>query len=113
MLNPRKKHSIHPIPKKPITALCLIIALGAGIQVHQLSKIVQNQPNRSRRNQIEENLRDRIPTKQIPDGISPRPKASKTNIVKADDVVVREGWDSSPIVVESHKLVFFTVPKAG
>lgn len=46
-----------------------------------------------------------------------QPSSSAENntnqLVKPDDIVVSDAWDASPIVLESHKLVFFTVPKAG
>ena len=29
----------------------------------------------------------------------------------SDDIFKRSGWDNDPVVIESHKLVFFTVPK--
>ena len=35
------------------------------------------------------------------------------DLVKPNDFVYSAAWDASPIVIESHKLVFFTVPKAG
>jgi Sulfotransferase family len=46
---------------------------------------------------------------------SPRP-VNQSNFVKASDFIYRydaEHWDSSPIVVEKYKLVFFTVPKVA
>lgn len=33
------------------------------------------------------------------------------NIDWSDDIFRRSGWDKDPIVIESHKLLFFTVPK--
>jgi Sulfotransferase family len=39
------------------------------------------------------------------------------DIVMEDDYIYKErialGWDSSPVVIESHKLIFFTIPKVG
>jgi len=35
----------------------------------------------------------------------------KGKIDWTDDIFVRKGWDNDPIVIESHKLLFFTVPK--
>lgn len=40
----------------------------------------------------------------------------QTNLVKGGDFVYyksRDRWDSAPIVLESHRLIFFTIPKAG
>lgn len=39
------------------------------------------------------------------------------DIVKENDYIyqerVNDSWDSAPIVIESHKLIFFTIPKVG
>ena len=38
---------------------------------------------------------------------------SKLVHIQATDYIYSKHWDSAPIVVESHKLIFFTVPKVG
>jgi hypothetical protein len=34
-------------------------------------------------------------------------------MVQVDDFVYKRGWNAAPVVIESHKLIFFTVQKAG
>ena len=101
-------------------AFSLLVLLGAWLQLQQFSKIRQ-QSNWNRRTQsIAEEVQPTA-AKHRPKGFATRSKAGFTtrsgapraDVVKAGDFVFSEGWDSSPIVIESHKLVFFTVPKAG
>ena len=102
--------------KKPLSAaLCLLIAAGAWLQVCQLEYLGRQEAKRN----VEEQMFRQVGTgtsRYRPRGFALRAKTSTNrifNLVKAGDFVYSEGWDSSPIVVESHKLVFFTVPKAG
>jgi Sulfotransferase family len=40
----------------------------------------------------------------------------KVRVLRGDHIYYRDhdiSWDSSPIVIESHKLIFFTIPKVG
>lgn len=48
--------------------------------------------------------------------ISPRKDGIRKDLVKPGDFIYYKQehyWDSSPIVIESHKLIFFTIPKVG
>jgi hypothetical protein len=45
-----------------------------------------------------------------------RPEGTRKDLVKAGDYIYyrnMEHWDASPIVIESHKLIFFSIPKVG
>lgn len=55
------------------------------------------------------------PFKKMMMPIPPRPTNPPKDLVKAGDFIYYDkyDWDSAPVVVESHKLVFFTIPKAG
>lgn len=88
---------------------CFVLALfwGVFLNIFQGSKLLDPSPTPSRRNSIE---RANFPSKLR--FIKPKPNR-KTDLVKLGDYAYSAGWDSSPIVIESHKLVFFTVPKAG
>lgn len=48
--------------------------------------------------------------------IPPRSQGVQKDLVKAGDYIYfrdEEHWDAAPVVLESHKLVFFTIPKVG
>lgn len=52
-----------------------------------------------------------------PSKYRPLPRRRSTTTVKAGDFIyykdLGQSWDAAPIVIESHKLVFFTIPKVG
>ncbi|CAB9497592.1 Carbohydrate sulfotransferase 9 [Seminavis robusta] len=92
----------------------LVVVTGLFLNLLQVSKLKDvPSPNQSgRRAQIDPVSRSTI--KYKPKGFAKRSMKHANVLVKAGDFVYSEaGWDSSPIVIESHKLVFFTVPKAG
>jgi hypothetical protein len=49
--------------------------------------------------------------------IPPRRRSGQKDLVKSGDFIyykdLDESWDASPVVIESHKLIFFTIPKVG
>lgn len=48
--------------------------------------------------------------------IPERPPGVQRNLVRPGDYIYYQddsSWDSAPIVLESHKLIFFTIPKVG
>lgn len=88
---------------KPLSAFfCLILGLVVWLQMNQWLTLIQQQAIINNQNQLTHG----VSKPQAPDD-------GKVNLVKATDFAYSEGWDASPIVIESHKLVFFTVPKAG
>jgi hypothetical protein len=62
-------------------------------------------------------LSDRKPSQSFTP-IAPRPTDPAKNLLQAGDYIYYQDpaiprWDAAPIVVESHKLLFFTTPKVG
>lgn len=58
----------------------------------------------------------KIPTLRLP--MPPRPEVPPKDLVKEGDYIYYTGdkyphWDTAPVVIESHKLIFFTIPKVG
>lgn len=60
---------------------------------------------------LEQNQRPKQQYKPIPK----RKEGIQYDIVKAGDYIYyrTDDWDAAPIIVESHKLVFFSIPKVG
>ena len=84
-----------------------MLALGCSLNIFQVRKL-----RISRRLDIEKtNFGVAMPVK--PSSAEKPTTSHTTYLVKPDDHVFSDAWDASPIVLESHKLVFFTVPKAG
>jgi hypothetical protein len=53
-------------------------------------------------------------TKKPPPPLRPKSDFAKCRLLAPTDTIYKYGnWDGAPIVLESHKLLFFTVPKVG
>jgi hypothetical protein len=92
------------------TAFLATIFCGILLNVCQILKLRHEPDESNRRNQVESNAKLKT---YMPEGVAKRSIRRLNDMVKANDFVYSKAWDASPIVIESHKLVFFTVPKAG
>ena len=97
-------------PSSVRTALLLSIWSGVILNVCHLLKVKYLPDDSSRRNQVE---KFSTSTGHRIQGVAKRSTRHWNDLVKANDFVYSKAWDAAPIVIESHKLVFFTVPKAG
>jgi hypothetical protein len=56
---------------------------------------------------------DELPSR-LSEGTTKKTFTERHLIVRPGDYIYyQQSWDSSPIVIESHKLIFFSIPKAG
>ena len=95
------------------TVFLFMVVLGFSLNIFQMRKLRHDR----RLNFKETDLGGAVKTKEPSsiDTVNAMQSADRDTIqlVKPDDFIFSNAWDASPIVVESHKLVFFTVPKAG
>jgi hypothetical protein len=80
-------------------------------KVTQVEVIKSLSPSKKQNRKEKEKKQIRLP-------LPPRPKVLPKDLVKSGDYIYYRGegalrWDAAPVVIESHKLLFFTIPKVG
>jgi hypothetical protein len=117
MSTKHKKHSISPSYSSTVLVILCVLLLSNVNRIFQFEAVLQteaeDEPTDSRE-LTEAFFKDvELPRyRQIP----PRVPGIQKDIVKPGDFIYyrnHASWDSAPVVIESHKLIFFTVPKVG
>ena len=90
-----------------------VVVLGCSLNIFQVSKLRHGRSLNVGETDLGGAIKAKAPSTVDISNTIQRANRDAIQLVKPDDFVFSDGWDASPIVVESHKLVFFTVPKAG